>query len=103
MMRTAQRLNIENAWLAWIPIANIYLMSQMAGMHWWPILLLIASFIPFIGFLATIALAIFSLVWFWKICEHRNRPGWWALLILIPLFNIIWLIIVWAILAWGKD
>lgn len=103
LMRVAQRLKKEPAWLAWIPIGNLYLMSKMAKMHWWPILLLFGSFIPYIGFFASILLTIFSLIWIWKICEYRKRPGWWALITLIPLFGwFIWPFIMWGILAWSK-
>lgn len=36
-MRIAQKLNIKNPWLAWIPIANLYLMAEMAQMPTWPV------------------------------------------------------------------
>ena len=38
LMIVAKRLNVEPAWLAWIPIANLYLMSKIAKQPWWPIL-----------------------------------------------------------------
>jgi hypothetical protein len=41
MMRTAQRLKTEPAWLAWVPVGNMYLMSKMAKMHWWPVVMYI--------------------------------------------------------------
>lgn len=103
MMFTAQRLKIENPWLAWIPVANLVLMSKMAKMHWWPVLLSITLFIPFVNLLAAVALSVFYIIWLWKICEFRKREGWWAILILIPFFGIIWQYIVWGILAWSKE
>ena len=103
MMRTAQRLKTEPALLAWVPIANNYLLSRMAKMHWWPILLLLAMIIPIINILAMVAFAVFFYIWLWKICEARGKPGWWALLTLIPVFGIIWYLIMFGILAWGKD
>lgn len=51
-MTIAKKTNTEPAWLAWIPIANIYLMSKIAQKKWWPILLFLLSFIPLIGFFA---------------------------------------------------
>lgn len=102
LMIVAQRLRKGPAWLAWIPIGNLYLMSKMAKMHWWPILLFLGVFIPYIGFLASIVLSVFGFIWVWKICEARKRPGWWALLLLIPIFNIVWGFIIWGILAWSK-
>ena len=105
LMKTAQKIKTEPAWLAWIPIANLYLKSKMAKMHWWPILLIIpvpliygvmifeamqnptpvAGPMPFliiaymlILFACLITLSIFNTIWEWKICVARNRPGWWA-------------------------
>lgn len=124
LMKIAKRLGTEPAWLAWVPIGNLYLTSKMAGMHWWPILMII----PYVLFLilgsvfsvflnlpaitillnllangVQLVLGIFVMIWYWKICEARNRPGWWVLLGLIPLFGWIWLFILLGILAWGKD
>lgn len=103
LMRVAQRLKKGPAWLAWIPVGNLYLMAKMAKMHWWPLLLCFGIFIPYIGSVASIVLTIFSLIWIWKICEARKRPGWWALLTIIPIFGwFIWSFIMWGILAWSK-
>lgn len=103
LMRIAQRLKTEPAWLAWVPIGNFYLMSKMAKMHWWPILLFFGVFLPYIGFIVSIASTAFIITWTWKICERRKRPGWWALLKLIPIFGwFIWPFIMWGILAWNK-
>jgi hypothetical protein len=71
-------------------------------MHWWPVLLLIGFFIPFINFVAMIAFAVFVIMWLWKICEARGKPGWWAILTLIPFAGGIWALIMWGILAWGE-
>ena len=88
VMLTAQRLKVKNSWLAWIPIANLVLLANMAKMHWWPVLLLAAFWIPVVNFIAIIILVVFTFVWMWKICERRHRPGWWVLLMLIPFFVI---------------
>ena len=103
LMKIAQRTKTEPAWLAWIPIGNLYLMSKIAKMHWWPMLLLFGGLIPFVGFIASIAFVVFMYIWMWKICEARGKPGWWALLTLIPVFGIIWYVIMFGILAWGKE
>lgn len=102
LMTLAKKLNTHPAWLAWIPIANLYLMSKMAQMHWWPILLLIAMIIPLLNFLAMIALLVFVIIWQWKIFERVNRPGWWALMILIPFVGAIIYYVLLGIAAWGK-
>jgi len=97
-MSLARRTKTEPAWLAWIPIANYYLISKTAKMHWWPMLLLIGNFIPFIGFITGIVFFVFVVVWNWKIMERVGRPGWWALTIFIfPIFLVLL-----GIAAWGN-
>ncbi|MFH0875941.1 MAG: hypothetical protein V1859_08435 [archaeon] len=103
LMKVAQRTKTEPAWLSWIPIGNVYLMSKIAKMPWWPMLLLLGALVPYIGFLFMIAFYVFVFIWMWKICEVRGKPGWWTLITLVPIAGGIWAIIMWGILAWGKD
>lgn len=106
----AKKTKTKNPWLAFIPIANIYLMSKIAKKHWWPILLLISyplMLIPPIGiFIMAIGMIVFCVFWFiwlWNIFERVGRPGWWALLFLIPLIGpVIWLVLL-GVAAWGKN
>ena len=49
IMAIAKRTKTENAWLAWIPIANFYLITQIAKQNGLWTLALLAGFIPFIG------------------------------------------------------
>lgn len=96
LMTIAKKTNTANAWLAWIPIANFYLMTQIAGVPWWTLLVILIAWIPVIGSLALLAVMIW---WWWKICERRSFPGWWSLLItLIPLVNLVML----GIVAWSE-
>jgi hypothetical protein len=91
----AKKTKTENAWLAWIPIANIYLMTQIGGLSGWWTLGILAVFVPFVGSMAVAALMIY--LW-WQICDARGKPGWWALLMLIPIVNVIMP----GIIAWTK-
>jgi hypothetical protein len=102
MMAIAKKTNNEPAWLAWIPVANLYLMSKIAKMHWWPMLLLIAFPIPFLNVFAMLAFAVFMFIWMWKIFEAVGRPGWWALLGLIPFAGGIIVLVLLGVAAWGK-
>lgn len=102
LMNIAKRTKTKNEWLAWIPVGNLVLMANIAKMHWRPVLLLVLVFVPFINVLAIMALAVFYIIWLWKICEARKRPGWWAILIIIPWVGGIWMLIMLGILAWGK-
>lgn len=75
----AQKTNTENAWLAWIPIANIFLMLMVAKKPlWWFILFLI----PLVG------IVMYVLVWM-GIAEARQKPNWWGILTIVPVANLI--------------
>jgi hypothetical protein len=103
LMIVAQKTGTEKAWLAWVPIGNLYLMSKIAEMHWWPILLMLATPIPLLGTIASTVFSIFTMVWTWKICEARGREGWWAILTLVPMIGWLWSPIMWGLLAWGEE
>jgi hypothetical protein len=73
-----ERLNVENAWLAWIPIANLYVMCSAAGKPvWWIILF----FIPLVGLIAAVV------VWV-EICKRLGKSPWLVLIFLVPLVNL---------------
>lgn len=95
LMTIAKKTKTKNGWLAWIPIANIYLMTQIAKVPWWYMLAFLLGIIPIIGFL--IILVVHTFLW-WKICEARGKPGWLSLLMFIPLVNLV----IMGVVAW-KD
>lgn len=94
LMAIAKKTNTAKPWLAWIPIANVYLMTQIAKVPWWTFLVIFLTWIPFVGPLALLAALIW---WWWKISEARMRPGWWSLLMLIPVVNLV----IMGVLAWS--
>jgi len=94
LMVIAQKTQTPNAWLAWIPIGNLYLMTQIAQVPWWTMLVIVLAWVPFIGYLAVIAV---TLWWWWKIAERRGKPGWYAILLLVPIANII----IPGVIAWS--
>jgi len=102
-------------WMAWVPILNIYLLCKIAGKSgWWlvvfllPIIFIIFGLIliPFfpdlphsagfiIYFLILLLMPIFYLailvIWvilWWKIAGKVERPGWWGILMLIPIVGL---------------
>ncbi len=75
----ANKTNTENAWLAWIPIANIYLMTQVAGKPGWWLLLM---FIPLVNIIIAVIL------WM-EIAKALNKPEWLGVAIILPVINII--------------
>ena len=94
LMTIAKKTNTQNAWLAWIPIANLYLTTQIAKVPWWTIFLLLLGFIPLIGSLVVIGVVIY---WWWRIAEVRNKPAWLGILVIIPIVQ--WIVI--GVIAWS--
>jgi hypothetical protein len=87
LMTIATKTNTPNGWLAWIPIANLFLTLNIARKPvWWFILMLI----PLVN------IVVFILVWM-GIAEARQKPNWWGILVIVPLFGLI----VPAYLAWS--
>jgi hypothetical protein len=114
----AKKIGTSNPWLAWIPIANIYLMCKVAGKPgWWIVFfcLTIILAIPMsiasvmVMFLAmgggeipawftplTIATIVSGLIsWvlliiIWMaIAKARHKPSWLGVLIIIPIANLV--------------
>jgi len=98
-MAIGKKAKLKSPGLAWIPgVGPLIIAFQTSKMHWWPWLLLIGYFIPWISWIATTAFAVFAVIWQWKMFEKVKRPGWWAILCLIPVLNLI----LYGIAAWGK-
>jgi hypothetical protein len=94
-----RKAKLKTPELAWIPIVGPAIVAfQTSKMHWWPWLLLIGTLIPVIGFIFSITFAVFAVIWYWKMFEKIKRPGWWALLCLIPIVNFV----LYGIAAWSK-
>ena len=95
LMAIAKKTNTPNGWLAFIPIANVYLMTQIAGLPAWYTLVILLPIIPLIGY---IAMMIVMIYFWWKIAEAIKKPGWWSILMLIPIVNFV----IVGIMAWEK-
>jgi len=96
LMTIAKKTETENAWLAWIPIGNIYLMTQIGEISGWWTLIVLVAIIPILGGFAVMA----GIVYFWwKIAERVGKPGWYGILMLVPIVNFV----IMGMLAWGKD
>ncbi len=98
-MAIGRKAKLKSPGLAWIPgIGPALIAFQSSKMHWWPWLLIIGMFIPFLNIVCTILFAVFGVIWQWKMFEVLKRPGWWALLCLIPILNLV----LFGIAAWDK-
>lgn len=96
LMAIAKKTKTENGWLAWIPIGNFYLMTQIAQVPWWTMFAFLLAFIPLVGGLVFVGVMCW---WWWKISEALGKPGWWGVLItFVPVVNLVMM----GILAWGK-
>jgi hypothetical protein len=68
----------EWSWLAFIPLANIWLLFNMADASLWYLLLFL---IPIVN------IAVY--VWLWaRIAENTNKPSWLGLLMILPVINV---------------
>tara|TARA_Y100000310_G_C20221544_1_gene595977 strand:+ start:131 stop:598 length:468 start_codon:yes stop_codon:yes gene_type:complete len=98
----ARKAKLSAPGLAWIPGIGILLtIFRASRMHWWPWLLLIGVFIPFtiVRSLSAITFLVFTLIWYWKMFQNINKPGWWVFLMLIPIVNLIMI----GVAAWSKS
>jgi uncharacterized protein DUF5684 len=74
----ATKTGTANAWLAWIPIVNLFLLLSVAKKPmWWFILFLI----PLVNLIVGI------MVWM-AVAETRGKPNWWGILMIVPLVNL---------------
>ena len=75
----ATKTGTPNPWLAWIPIANIFLMLEIAKKPgWW-----------FILFLVPLANIVVSIIVWMEIAKARKKPDWWGILIIVPLVGVV--------------
>ena len=86
-MTIAKKTGNENAWMAWVPILNMWLMIEIAQKEaWWMILF----FIPLANIVAMVVVTM-------AIAERLEKPSWWGVLMVVPGANLI----VPGYLAWG--
>jgi hypothetical protein len=108
----ARKTDTPNSWLAWIPLANFYLICRVAGKPGWWTILLCLPFITFVillfTFMATgekspawfmpllaltivlgfIYIVLFVKVWS-AIAKARHKPSWLGILMIIPAVNLL--------------
>jgi hypothetical protein len=88
LMVTANKLKVPNAWLAWIPLANLVTVVQTAGVSNWGILWLL---IPGVNI-------VYGAYVYMQIAQRRGFESWIGLLVLVPFVGII----VPGYIAWGE-
>lgn len=99
-MAIGKKAKVSSPGLAWIPAFGPAIIAfKTAKMHWWPWLLLVGYLIPTIGGILVLAFWIFTIVWGWKMFEKVHRPGWWSILMIIPVVNLVLI----GVAAWSKN
>ncbi|MFH1876019.1 MAG: DUF5684 domain-containing protein [Candidatus Omnitrophota bacterium] len=76
----ARKTGTEGGWLAWVPIANLFLQCSIAGKS---CLWILVIFVPFVGPM------IFIISMWVGIAQARGKPGWLGFLMLIPVVSYI--------------
>lgn len=85
----ARKTGVENGWLAWIPVANLYLMCRIADRPaWWTVLF----FIPIANLIVSIKVCM-------GIAHACNKSSWLGILLFVPVVNLFIL----GYLAFSKD
>lgn len=106
LQKIAKKLNIENDWLAWVPLANLWLWVKVAGNpDWWSIFLIAPLFtgvlpkqLAFLGFILGLASLIVTIILLVEVPLRLHKSPYLALWNLLPLIgNIIYM----SILAFG--
>jgi len=92
----AKKTDTAPAWLAWIPVANIFLMCKIVSLSYWWISILLFAFLPYAG--AFVSVGFFGFLWY-KIALARNKPGWIGILAVVPIANLV----VYGYLAFGGN
>ena len=91
-MTIAKKMKCKKYWLAWIPIANFFLLPILLKKKWtWGFMF----FVP-------IANLVFLIIWTWEIFELRKYPGWLSLSMIVPKVGGILYLIAIGFVAW-KD
>lgn len=93
----ARKTGTSRSWMAWVPLANVYLMVKIAKAPWWSFLaFILLAAIPYY-YIGTVVGVLLTAWWGWKIAEARGKQGWFGLLLAIPIVNFI----VVGVLAWS--
>lgn len=96
----AKKTGTENGWMAWIPIANLFLMCNIGRVRYIWLLLLLAVFIPVVG--RTLSplcdLVLFGYLWY-MVAVARGKQGWIGAITVLPVVGLFTM----GYLAFSKD
>ena len=96
----AEKMKYSRPWLAWIPIANLFLFPILTKRKWtWGLLF----FVPVVN-------VVFLIICLWEILEKEGYDGKWSLILLgslsakpaFPFVVFVALLVILGVLAWKK-
>jgi hypothetical protein len=96
----AKKMGYSKPWLAWIPIANLFLFPILTKRKWtWGLLF----FIPVVNI-------VFLIICLWEMLEKKGHDGKWSLILLgglfvkpaFPFVAFVAFLVILGILAWKK-
>ncbi|MFH1458439.1 MAG: hypothetical protein ABIG31_04655 [Candidatus Omnitrophota bacterium] len=73
-------------WMAWVPIANLFLMCKIGSLSYLWLLGIFLGLLPLVGILFSLALC--GYLWY-RIALARNKPGWLGILACLPIVNLV--------------
>ncbi len=89
MYQIARKLGVPGAWMAWVPILQMFtLLASASKSGWWILLFLI----PFVNIIVQ------AYIWM-CVTENLGREKWLGLLMLVPVVNMVYL----GVLAFSKE
>ncbi|MBN2025722.1 MAG: hypothetical protein JW854_03005 [Actinobacteria bacterium] len=82
LYRIGKRFNYENSWYAWVPILNMWMMTELAGRDMtFFLILLLGTFFCFI-----VGIVMMVILWM-DIAEKCGKERWYGVLVIIPIVN----------------
>ena len=85
----AKKTGQHPAWMAWIPVANLFLMCKIGKLDYKWLLLLLVSFVPLIGtFFGPICVLFWTAFAWYKIAIARGKEGWIGAITIIPVIGL---------------
>lgn len=80
------KTNQRPGWMAWVPVANLFLMCKIGKLDYKWLLLLLVPFVPIIGpFFGPICALFWTAFAWYKIAVARGREGWIGAITIIPI------------------
>lgn len=91
----AVKTNTSPAWLAWIPIANIFLLCKIAAVNYLFavgfIAAILLTLIPLVGIIFNFVILGLSVYLWYRIAAARNKPAWVGVLIGVPIIGLVFM------------